>query len=136
MSGDLCRTSVGPLSDLCRPAGDWCYGGSGVVTEARIGCELELMRKPPPLGGERGEFEGGWAMCPDVRNPAFPRAIPHGTLVFTQFPKVVFFGLSPGCHWVHSPVGDLGGSGDRSRGCLRANWTPVGVDIGPQVSPF
>ena len=31
-------------------------------TEARIGRELEFMRKPPPLGGEMGEFEGGWAL--------------------------------------------------------------------------
>ncbi len=33
------------------------------ITEARIGHrELELRRKPPPSGGERGEFEGGWAV--------------------------------------------------------------------------
>ena len=35
------------------------------VAEARIGHrELELLRKPYPLGGERGEFEGGWAVEP------------------------------------------------------------------------
>ena len=35
------------------------------VTEARIGHrELELLRKPSPLGDERGEFEGGWAVEP------------------------------------------------------------------------
>ena len=50
--------------------------------EARIGCELELMRKPPPLGGERGEFEGGWAVAAGGRNPAFPQAIPNGMVVF------------------------------------------------------
>ena len=31
-------------------------------TEARIGHrELELLRKPSPLGDARGECEGGWA---------------------------------------------------------------------------
>ena len=59
------------------------------VTEARIGpCELELLRKPSPLGDERGEFEGGWAMCPDVPNPAFPQAIHHGMVIFSPLPKV------------------------------------------------
>ena len=53
-----------------------------LITEARTGRELELLRKPSPLGDERGEFEGGWAVCPDVRNPAFPRAIPHGMVFF------------------------------------------------------
>ena len=51
------------------------------ITEARIGCELKLMRKPSPLGDGRGEFEGGWAVVPDVRKPAFPQAIPHGMVV-------------------------------------------------------
>ena len=35
------------------------------VTEARIGHrELELLRKPYPLGDERGEFEAGWPVEP------------------------------------------------------------------------
>ena len=46
-----------------------------MVTEARIGRELELLRKPSPLGDERGEFEGGWTMFPDALNPAFLQAI-------------------------------------------------------------
>ena len=44
-------------------------------------CELELLRKPSPLGDERGEFEGGWAVVLNGTNPAFPRAIPHGTVI-------------------------------------------------------
>ena len=67
-----------------------------VFTEARIGGELELLRKPSPLGDERGEFEGGWAHDLNGRNPAFPRAIPHGMVVFHQLLKVVFFGSSWG----------------------------------------
>ena len=35
---------------------------SRIITEARTGRELELLRKPSPLGDERGEFEGGWAV--------------------------------------------------------------------------
>ena len=70
----------------------------------------------------------------DRRNPSFPRAIPHGTAIIDLLLKVVFFGLFPGSRRAHSPVGEWGGSGDRSRISLRANWTPVGIDINPKVS--
>ena len=70
----------------------------------------------------------------DVRNPAFPRSIPNGTVTIGSLLQVVFFGLFPGCRWAHSPVGEWGGSGDRSRRSLGTNWTPVGIDIGPRIS--
>ena len=67
-------------------------------------------------------------------NPAFPRAIPHGTAIIDLLDKVVFFGPFPGCRRAHSPVGEWGGSGDRSRRSLRANLRLVGIDIDPKVS--
>ena len=33
----------------------------------------------------------------DGRNPAFPRAIPHGTVIIDSLLEVVLFGVSPGC---------------------------------------
>ena len=55
-------------------------------------------------------------MSPDVPNPSFPRAIPHGMLIIDYLTKGVLFGslrvLPRG--WVQSP------SGDGSEGCLRA----------------
>ena len=33
-------------------------------------------------------------MGPDCTNPAFPRAIPHGTVIIDYLTKVVFFGPS------------------------------------------
>ena len=51
-------------------------------TEARTAAvRAGVVAKPSPLGDERGEFEGGWAMVVDGANPAFPRAIPHGTVI-------------------------------------------------------
>ena len=35
-------------------------------------------------------------MVHDAGNPAFPRAIPHGTVIIDLLHKVVFFGPSPG----------------------------------------
>ena len=36
-------------------------------------------------------------MSPDVRNPAFPRAIPHGMAIIDLLDRVVLFGLFSGC---------------------------------------
>ena len=49
--------------------------------EARSGRELELLRKPPPLGGEGGEFEEGRSYVTAARKPPFQQAIPHGMRV-------------------------------------------------------
>ncbi len=35
-------------------------------------------------------------MCPDGRNPAFSRAIPHGTVIIDLLTKGVIFGPVPG----------------------------------------
>ena len=54
----------------------------------------------------------------DAANPAFPRAIPHGTVIIDLLLKVVIFGPSPGrlraVPWrgFQSPSGDIFG------GCL------------------
>ena len=87
-----------------------------IITEARTGRELELLRKPSPLGDERGEFEGGWAVEPDAGNSAFPRAIPHGTVIIDVLFKVVIFGVSPGCLRAASRAGSRSPSGDRFSG--------------------
>ena len=95
-----------------------------LITEARTRRELELLRKPPPLGGEvrgsvrgRGSGTGGGG-----------RAIPHGMRV--PHPILTC------CPTWSGATSQRGGSRDRSRGCLRANLTPVGIDIGPNVSSF
>ena len=55
------------------------------VTEARIGHrELELLRKPSPLGDERGEFEGGWAMDAVDANLLFRRLTPTAHWLLTS----------------------------------------------------
>ena len=53
------------------------------VTEARIGHrELGLLRKPYPLGDERGEFEGEWSPGTGCLGSAIPHGMrvghPHG----------------------------------------------------------
>ena len=54
------------------------FGTIGVsVTEARIGHrELELLRKPYPLGDERAELQGGWAVEPVSLTLHFTRLTP------------------------------------------------------------
>ena len=36
-------------------------------------------------------------MAPDVPNPAFPRAIPHGMVIIGLLDRVLLFGLFSGC---------------------------------------
>ncbi len=53
------------------------------IVVARIGRfrrEQELLRRHA-LWGERGEFDGGWALDPGVRKTAFPQANSHATVV-------------------------------------------------------
>ena len=45
--------------------------------------KVAIGQKAIPFRG----CEGGWAMCVAVPNPAFPRAIRHGTLVFHLLTK-------------------------------------------------
>ena len=59
-------------------------------------------------------------MCGRGRNPAFPRAIPHGTVIIDLLHRVVFFGVSPGCLRAAPRVRSQGPCGDVSRGCLTA----------------
>ncbi len=70
----------------------------------------------------------------DVANPAFSRALPHGTAIIGSLLKVVIFGPFPRCRRAPSPVGEWGGPGDRSRRSLRANLRLLGIDIGPKAS--
>ena len=58
-------------------------------------CELELLRSGPLQGMRKRKCEGDWAMCVDVRNPSFPRAIPHGMLIIDLVLQVVIFGPFP-----------------------------------------
>ena len=64
-------------------------------------------------------------MGPDVRNPAFQRAIPHAMVIIGQLPKVVFFGVSPGCFRVLPRAWSQGPSGDGFEGCLRPLFSAV-----------
>ena len=94
-----------------------------LITEARTAAvRAGVVAKPSPLGDERGEFEGGWAMCPDGTNPAFQEDISHGMLIIDLLHKVVLFGISPGCLRAVSGVGSRTPSGDVSGRCLRAFW--------------
>ena len=68
-------------------------------------CELELLRKPSPLGIDRGEFERGWAVDVDVPIPAFPQAIPHPTVTFSYT-----LGRTSGCCLSLVPSRRLGGA--------------------------
>ena len=51
----------------------------------------------------------------DVPNPAFQRAIPHGTVIIDSLPQVVIVGVSPGCLRALSP----GGLQSPFRGCFQ-----------------
>ena len=55
----------------------------------------------------------------DAANPAFPRAIPHGTVIIDLLPKVVFFGPFAGCLRAVSWRGFQSPSGGIFGGCLR-----------------
>ena len=59
-------------------------------------------------------------MFQDGRNPAFPRAIPHGTVIIDLLDRGVFFGGFPGCPRPMSREGFYSLSGDLSERCLRA----------------
>ena len=88
------------------------------ITEARTGApRAGVVAKPSPLGDERGEFEGGWAMVVDVTNPSFPRAIPHGTVIIDLLTKGVLFGVFSGCRRAVSRGGFQTPSGSISKGC-------------------
>ncbi len=58
----------------------------------------------------------GWAVDPDGGNPAFPRAIPHGTVIIDSLLRAVIFGVSPGCLRLVSRVSSRSPSGDRFTG--------------------
>ena len=61
-------------------------------------------------------------MSPDVRNPSFPRAIPHGMLIIDSLTKGVLFGVFPGClRAVSSREGFQSPSGVIFGGCLRTS---------------
>ena len=92
-----------------RPAWDCLlcasWGCSLVITEARIGHrELELLSQPPPLGDERGECEGGWAV--DLVGP---------TLHFSGLTPTARWLLDNCSRWCFS--GSLPGASGRSLGC-------------------
>ena len=57
-------------------------------------------------------------MWPDGANPAFSRAIPHGTVIIDLLPKVVFFGPFPGCRRALPWRGFRSPSGAIFGGCL------------------
>ena len=57
-------------------------------------------------------------MLVDVPNPAFPRAIPHGTVIIDLLDKVVIFGPFPGCRRAVFWRGFQSPSGSIFGGCL------------------
>ena len=54
-------------------------------------------------------------MEPELPNPSFPRAIPHGMLIIDLLTKGVLFGVFSGCPRAVSRVGSRSPSGDRFR---------------------
>ena len=83
---------------------------SSYVTEARSGRELELLRKPPPLGGE-GEFEGVGAMCPVFADVHFTRLSLPVCLILPSCSAWSFSGSGAGLPGMVSGIspGSLGG---------------------------
>ena len=80
--------------------------------------ELELSRSHPLLGMREGMW-GRLDYVPDGTNPAFSRAILHGTVIIDLLTKLVVFGPFPGCRRAVPWRGFQSPSGGIFGGCLR-----------------
>ena len=75
-------------------------------------------------------------MCVDGGNPAFPRAIPHGTVIIDLLTKGVFFGLFPGCLWAVSRGDFQSPSEDISRGVSESILSALSGVLEHELEPF
>ena len=72
-------------------------------------------------------------MFVDATNPAFPRAIPHGTVIIDLLHRVVFFGVSPGCLRAVSPGSHRGHIQGVSESILRASSRVFEHELEPKL---